>query len=161
MKRLVNQFKTSLCLLLVFIFTLGVAACIEGCARKPTTNALNASKVTHVGVTTGIRAWNTTVAARDAEIKVLEKSTNAAVLKGAEKRREALVKESRQVIESYRTYQAANKASMLIARELVDVPVDGTNGPAIQDQLDKSREKVKESLVDVGKVLAERNIDVK
>lgn len=132
-----------------------------GCATKPTTAALNASKLTHVGVAAAMRAWNAHIRQQVAEIAVSETLTNAAELKATKERKAKLVAQARQVRDAYEAYQMAQIAAVEIAAQLASLPTDSTGAPVAQDHLDRARGGVTAALAKVGKLLAASGVEVK
>lgn len=104
----------------------------SGCQSTPSTSALKASGVTHVGVTSGLRTWDVYVGREAAEIERLE---TASATKEVADRKAKLVKQATQVRDAYRKYQDTQTSVLTVAQEIAKIPPDSTNAPAGQDRL--------------------------
>ena len=155
-------FQSFLCIIFAIAMLFLIAGCSGGCAnKKPTTVVLQTSQVTHVGVTTAIRTWDTYVAQQVAEIRVSETSTNAVDLKAAAERKAKLVEQAKQVRDAYAKYRASQTAALSIAAEVAKIPPGDTNAPAGQDKLDAALAIANVALSEVGILLTAFGVEVK
>lgn len=92
---------------------------------------VNTSRVTHVGVAAGMRAYNEYLTAKDAELVAMGKTEPDK----ARVEREKIGTQTARIRAAYDIYRESQLAVLKAAREFSRIPPEDTNAPAASDKL--------------------------